>query len=50
MLDGRFSNLEDVIEHYSSDMQNHPRKLLFMQDSEGNVIKYNLLIKKNQHL
>ena len=41
MHDGRFSNLEEVIEHYSTGMQNHPRTLPFMQDSDGNVIKYN---------
>lgn len=41
MHDGRFSNLEEVIEHYSVGMQNHPRTLPFMKDANGDVIKYN---------
>ena len=41
MHDGRFASLDEVIDHYSTGMQNHPRTLPFMKDDDGNAIKYN---------
>lgn len=41
MHDGRFANLDEVIDHYSTGMQNHPNTLPFMKDANGDVIKYN---------
>lgn len=50
MHDGRFANLEEVINHYSTGMQNHPRTLPFMKDDDGNAIKYNFTDTEKQAL
>lgn len=50
MHDGRFANLEQVIDHYSTGMQNHPRTLPFMKDTNGNAIKYNFTDQEKQAL
>lgn len=41
MHDGRFANLEEVLEHYSTGMQDNPNTLPFMMDENGDPIKYN---------
>ena len=41
MHDGRFATLEEVIQHYSTGIQNHPTLQPFLKDSNGNPIKYN---------
>lgn len=41
MHDGRFSNLEEVIDHYSTGIQNHPTLQPFLRDSNGDAVKYN---------
>jgi cytochrome c peroxidase len=50
MHDGRFANLEEVINHYSTGMQNHPRTLPFMKDANGDVIKYNFTNQEKEAL
>lgn len=50
MHDGRFANLEEVIEHYSTGMQNHPRTLPFMKDANGDAIKYNFTAQEKEAL
>ncbi|MEZ4776906.1 MAG: cytochrome c peroxidase [Bacteroidia bacterium] len=50
MHDGRFVNLEEVIEHYSTGMQNHPNTLPFMKDANGNIIKYNFTNQEKEAL
>lgn len=37
MHDGRFTTLEEVIDHYSEDVQYHPMLLGFLLDIEGNA-------------
>jgi cytochrome c peroxidase len=41
MHDGRFANLDEVIDHYSTGIQNHPTLQPFLKDQNGNPIKYN---------
>lgn len=41
MHDGRFSNLEEVIDHYSTGIQDHPTLQPFLRDANGNPIRYN---------
>lgn len=41
MHDGRFANLEEVIDHYSTGIQDHPTLQPFLRDANGDPIKYN---------
>lgn len=41
MHDGRFSSLEEVIDHYSTNIQDHPTLQPFLRDDNGLPIKYN---------
>ncbi|MBT8196807.1 MAG: cytochrome-c peroxidase [Bacteroidia bacterium] len=41
MHDGRFATLEEVIDHYSTGIQNHPTLQPFLIDSIGNPVQYN---------
>lgn len=50
MHDGRFSNLQEVLEHYSTGMQNHPLTLPFMEDDNGDAIKYNFTDQEKEAL
>lgn len=42
MHDGRFSTLEEVIEHYNSGIQNHPNLGDALRDDNGQPIRLNL--------
>lgn len=42
MHDGRFASLEEVIEHYNSGIQDHPRLSPALTDANGNPIQLNL--------
>ncbi len=42
MHDGRFSTLEEVVEHYNSGIQNHPTLSPALIDDNGNPIQLNL--------
>lgn len=42
MHDGRFTSLEEVIEHYNSGIQAHPTLSPALTDSNGNPIRLNL--------
>lgn len=41
MHDGRFDSLEEVIDHYSSGIQNHVNLHSILKDNHGNAVKYN---------
>ncbi|MFB1003853.1 MAG: cytochrome c peroxidase [Bacteroidia bacterium] len=41
MHDGRFNDLEEVINHYSTGIQAHPTLQPFLKDTNGDPIKYN---------
>ena len=41
MHDGRFASLEEVIEHYSSGIQNHPNLITPLVNSDGEVGQFN---------
>ncbi len=41
MHDGRFASLEEVIDHYSTGIQNHPNLAPPLRDGNGNPIRYN---------
>ncbi|HCY45131.1 MAG TPA: cytochrome-c peroxidase, partial [Flavobacteriales bacterium] len=40
MHDGRFSTLEEVINHYSTGIQNHPTLQPFLLDDSDNPVNY----------
>ena len=42
MHDGRFGNLEDVIDHYSSGIKNHPNLDRRLKDVNGNAVRLNI--------
>ena len=42
MHDGRFATLEDVVEHYSAGLQNHPNLHAELRDGSGQPKKLNL--------
>ncbi len=42
MHDGRFSTLEEVVEHYNAGIQNHPTLSPALTDANGNPIRLNL--------
>lgn len=42
MHDGRFSTLEEVVEHYNSGIQNHPTLSPALGDVNGNPVRLNL--------
>jgi cytochrome c peroxidase len=39
MHDGRFSTLEEEVQHYNSGIQNHPTLSQALKDTNGNPIK-----------
>lgn len=41
MHDGRFSTLEEVVEHYNSGIQNHPNLAPGLRDPNGNPVQLN---------
>lgn len=41
MHDGRFTTLEEVVEHYNSGIQNHPTLSPALQDVNGNAVRLN---------
>ena len=42
MHDGRFSTLEEVVEHYNSGIKNHPTLSPALTDDQGNPVRLNL--------
>lgn len=50
MHDGRFSTLEEVVEHYNSGVQNHPNLGPALRDPDGNPIRLNLTEQQKQDL
>lgn len=50
MHDGRFSTLEEVVEHYNSGIQNHPTLSPALQDPAGNPVRLNLSDSQKQAL
>lgn len=42
MHDGRFSTLEEVVEHYNSGIKNHPTLSPALTDNNGNPVRLNL--------
>ncbi|MEM6299146.1 MAG: hypothetical protein AAF740_10715 [Bacteroidota bacterium] len=42
MHDGRFSTLEEVVEHYNSGVQSHPTLSPALIDPTGNPVRLNL--------
>lgn len=40
MHDGRFASLEEVIDHYSIGIQDHPTLQPFLRDSNNQPIQY----------
>lgn len=42
MHDGRFSSLEEVVEHYNSGIQDHPTLSPALTDENGNPVRLNL--------
>ena len=48
MHDGRFATLEEVVEHYSTGIQNHPTLQPFLKDMNGNPVKYNFTSAESQ--
>ncbi len=48
MHDGRFSTLDEVLDHYSTGIQNHPTLQPFLRDDNGDPVKYNFtMIEKD---
>ena len=41
MHDGRFTTLQEVVEHYNSGIQNHPTLSPALQDVNGNAVRLN---------
>ncbi|MDP5100562.1 MAG: cytochrome-c peroxidase, partial [Nonlabens sp.] len=41
MHDGRFTTLEEVVEHYNSGIQNHPTLSPALLDVNGNAVRLN---------
>jgi len=50
MHDGRFSNLEEVIEHYSTGIQDHPTLQPFLRDDDGNPVRNNFTSEEKNAL
>lgn len=50
MHDGRFESLEEVIDHYSTGIQNHPNLHSILKDNHGNAIQYNFSEKQKAAL
>ena len=42
MHDGRFATIDDVLDHYSSGIQNHPNLDLLLTDFNGNPVQFNM--------
>jgi cytochrome c peroxidase len=50
MHDGRFSTLEEVVEHYNSGIQNHPTLSPALKDDDGNPVRLNLTTSEKSAL
>jgi len=50
MHDGRFDNLEEVIEHYSSGIQNHPNLISPLVNDSGEVGQFNFTNSEKEAL
>lgn len=50
MHDGRFGTLEEVIEHYSSGIQNHPNLISPLVNSNGEVGQFNFTQEEKEAL
>ncbi len=50
MHDGRFANLEQVIDHYSSGIQLHPNLRAPLLDSNGQAFQFNFNEEEKQAL
>ncbi len=42
MHDGRFTTLEEVVEHYNSGIQDHPTLSPALQDANGDPVRLDL--------
>ena len=50
MHDGRFTTLEEVLEHYNSGIQNNPNLDPVLKDSNGNPLRLNLSQKDKEEI
>ena len=50
MHDGRFSTLTDVVNQYSTGVQNHVNLGIALKDSKGNPIKFNMTTRQKTEL
>ena len=50
MHDGRFSTLEEVVEHYNSGIQNHPTLSPALKDANNNPVQLNLTTEEKAAL
>ncbi len=50
MHDGRFTSLEEVVEHYSSGIQNHPNLISPLVNDEGEVGQFNFTAAEKEAL
>ena len=50
MHDGRFATLEEVIEHYSSGIQNHPNLMRPFRSDNGEVGQFNFTVAEKEAL
>jgi len=50
MHDGRFDDLEEVIEHYNSGIQDHPRLNQFLRDENGQPLRLELTNEEKSSL
>ncbi len=50
MHDGRFNTLEEVIDHYSTGIQNHPTLQPFLKDDNNEAVKYDFTTEEKEAL
>lgn len=50
MHDGRFSTLEEVVEHYNSGIQNHPNLSPILRGPNGQPVQLNLTAQEKTDL
>lgn len=50
MHDGRFTSLEEVVEHYNSGIQNHPNLAPALRGPDGQAIRLNLSTQEKEDL
>lgn len=50
MHDGRFASLEEVVDHYSTGIQNHPNLAPPLKDENENPIRYNFTVSEKAAL